>query len=91
MAGQHWTSFGIFPNFDVDVLSASHAFLGVTPGRHDPVLVENHAAPTLLAQEGAIAGLPTVRTRWGMSPAGDLLWVPSATPGLEVSIWGVTV
>ena len=25
-----------------------------------PVLVENHTAPTLLAQEGAIAGLPTV-------------------------------
>lgn len=88
--GSHRTSFGIFPNFDVDILSASHAFLGVTPGRHHPVLVENHAAPSLLAQEGAIVGLPTVWTRRGMFPAGDLLWAPCATLGLGVSIWGVT-
>lgn len=47
MLVRHWISLGISPSIDVDILPASHTFLGVTPGQHHPVLVENNTEPTL--------------------------------------------
>ena len=47
MLVSHWISLGIPASIDVDMPPASRTFLGVTPGRHHPVLAENHAAPTL--------------------------------------------
>ena len=77
--GSHWTSFGILPNFDVDVLSASHAFLGVNQADTTQSLLRTTQPQLCWLRRGPSQGSPQsgLSRGWrGMSPAGDLLWAP---------------
>jgi len=77
--GSPWTSFGILPNFDVDVLSASHAFLGVTQADTTQSFLRTTQPQLRWLRRGPLQGSPQsgLSRAWrGMSPAGDLLWAP---------------